>query len=349
MLSFGVSFADATLFGWVDQSHNTVTATTKAGVKTTTQSWGASQGGTSALGVKGDEDLGDGLKASYLMEIAISADTNTTPASFNRQSFVGLDGAFGGIKIGRQYTPSFNAMVAVDPSGVSTYNGFLWLNGMQLSNGFYYTSPSLSGFNLIVGMHEGEVTGSSQNNATTFGLTYAGGPLYASFTQETTTKGTTKVGLNGQDTSYAADATETLGTNNGRIGNTYDAAGTSLNGENKLQTLAATYDLGVAKIGVMNETIDSTTTNGGKAKATHFSVDVPVGSFTLGAVVGNGSYTATGTTKSIDMTSVGITADYAMSKRTKVYFRFGEINDKVTTSGLIEKSNTTAIGLFHSF
>jgi hypothetical protein len=38
-----------------------------------------------------------------------------------------------------------------------------------------------------------------------------------------------------------------------------------------------------------------------------------------------------------------------MSKRTKVYFRFGEINDKVTTSGLIEKSNTTAIGLFHSF
>jgi len=322
---FLVSFADATLFGWVDQSHNTVTATTKAGVKTTTQSWGASQGGTSALGVKGDEDLGDGLKASYLMEIAISADTNTTPASFNRQSFVGLDGAFGGIKIGRQYTPSLNAMVAVDPSGVSTYNGFLWLNGMQLSNGFYYTSPSLSGFNLIVGMHEGEVTVSSQNNATTFGLTYAGGPLYASFTQETTTKGSTSVGLN----------TSTIGS--------------TTSGENKLQTLAATYDLGVAKIGVMNETIDSTTTNGGKAKATHFSVAVPVGSFTLGAVVGNGSYTATGTTKSIDMTSVGITADYAMSKRTKVYFRFGEINDKVTTSGLIEKSNTTAIGLFHSF
>ena len=197
MYSFGVSFADATLFGWVDQSHNTVTATTKAGVKTTTQSWGASQGGTSALGVKGEEDLGDGLKASYLMEIAINVDDDDTPENYNRQSFVGLEGAFGGIKIGRQYTPSFFALAAVDPSGVSGFNGYMALNGFQLSNGFYYTSPSLSGFNLILGMHEGESTtaGSNAGNANTFGLTYSGGPLYASFTQETTTKGTSAVAV----------------------------------------------------------------------------------------------------------------------------------------------------------
>ena len=242
MLSFGVSFADATLFGWVDQSHNTVTATTKAGAKTTTQSWGASQGGTSALGVKGEEDLGDGLKASYLMEIAINVDDDYTPTKFNRQSFAGLDGAFGGIKIGRQYTPSFFALAAVDPSGVSSFNGYMALNGFQLSNGFYYTSPNLSGFNLILGMHEGETAGSTQNNATTFGLTYSSGPLYASFTQETTTKGSTSVGLN----------TSTIGS--------------TTSGENKLQTLAATYNLGVAKIGVLNETIDSSS-DASEAKA----------------------------------------------------------------------------------
>ena len=101
-----------------------MTTTTKGGTKSTTQSWGASQGGTSALGVKGDEGLGDGLKASYLMELGIDADVDTANAK-NRQSYVGLDGAFGGIKIGRQYTPSFNAMAAMDPSGVSGYNGFL--------------------------------------------------------------------------------------------------------------------------------------------------------------------------------------------------------------------------------
>ncbi len=332
MLSFGVSFADATLFGWVDQSHNTVTATTKAGVKTTTQSWGASQGGTSALGVKGEEDLGDGLKASYLMELALNVDTDTAGTGqaangANRQSYVGLDGAFGGIKIGRQYTPSFNAFASVDPSGVSGFNGYLYINGYQKSNGFYYTSPGLSGFNLILGMHEGEsaTSGSNAGNANTFGLTYKGGPLYASITQETTTKGTASAGLNAPTT--------------GNIGS-------SSNGENKLQTIAATYDLGVAKIGVINETIDSSS-DASEAKATHFSVAVPVGSFTLGAIVGNGSYVTTGSTKSIDLTSVGITADYALSKRTKVYFRFGETNDKVTSG--TEKSNTTAIGLFHSF
>ena len=332
MLSFGVSFADATLFGWVDQSHNTVTATTKAGGKTTTQSWGASQGGTSALGVKGEEDLGDGLKASYLMELALNVDTDTaatgqTANGANRQSYVGLDGAFGGIKIGRQYTPSFNAFASVDPSGVSGFNGYLYINGYQKSNGFYYTSPGLSGFNLILGMHEGEsaTSGSNAGNANTFGLTYSGGPLYASFTQETTTKGTAAVGLTSTN-----------------------LVGSTTAGENKLQTLAATYNLGVAKIGVINETIDSSS-DASEAKATHFSVAVPVGSFTLGAIVGNGSYTTVANAKSVDMTSVGITADYALSKRTKVYFRFGETNDKTTTAANIEKSNTTAIGLFHSF
>ena len=89
MFSFGVSFADATLYGWVDQSHNTVVTTTKADTKKTTNTWGAAQGGTSALGVKGDEDLGDGMKATYLMEIAINAETNDYPDNFNRQSYVG--------------------------------------------------------------------------------------------------------------------------------------------------------------------------------------------------------------------------------------------------------------------
>ena len=330
MLSFGVSFADATLYGWVDQSHNTVATTTQGGTKSTTNSWGASQGGTSALGVKGDEDLGDGLKASYLMEIAINADTNTAAGSqsangTNRQSFVGLDGAFGGIKIGRQYTPSFNALAAMDPSGVSGFNGYMALNGFQQSNGFYYTSPNLSGFNLILGMHEGEVADKSTGNVATYGATYASGPIYASITQETTTKGTTAVGLT--STNLVGSATA---------------------GENKLITFAATYDMGVAKVGILNETIDSSS-DSSQAKATHFSVAVPIGSLTLGAIIGSGSYTTAGTTTSVDMNSTGFTADYALSKKTKVYFRYGETNDKQTTPANLAKSTTTAVGLFMAF
>ena len=334
MLSFGVSFADATLYGWVDQSHNTVATTTQGGTKSTTNSWGASQGGTSALGVKGDEDLGDGLKASYLMEIAINADEKTTPTNFNRQSFVGLDGAFGGIKIGRQYTPSFNALAAMDPSGVSGFNGYMALNGFQLSDGFYYTSPNLSGFNLILGMHEGEAADSSTGNVATYGATYASGPIYASITQETTTKGSTTVGLN--------DGT---GTTTNKVANTI---GSTTAGELKLLTFAATYDMGVAKVGILNESLDSSS-DISQAKATHFSVAVPIGSLTLGAIIGSGSYTTVATVSSVDMNSTGFTADYALSKKTKVYFRYGETNDKTTTSASFAKSTTTAVGLMMSF
>jgi predicted porin len=312
------------LYGWVDQSHNTVVTTTKGDTKKTTNTWGASQGGTSALGVKGDEDLGDGMKATYLLEIAINAEDKATPDNFNRQSFVGLDGAFGGIKIGRQYSPSFNALAAVDPSGVSGFNGYMALNGFQTSRGFYYTSPGFSGINVIVGSHEGGDAESSKGNIATFGATYTGGALYASITQETTTKGTTTVGLNSL------------------------TVGSTTAGENKLQTFAATYDMGVAKIGVLNETVDSSS-DSSQAKATHFSVAVPIGSLTLGAIFGSGSYTATGTTTSVDMSSTGLTADYALSKKTKVYFRYGETNDKQTTAANLAKSTTTAVGLQMNF
>ncbi len=84
--------------------------------------------------------------------------------------------------------------------------------------------------------------------------------------------------------------------------------------------------------------------------ATHFSVAVPIGSLTLGAIIGNGSYTATGTTTSVDMNSTGLTADYALSKKTKIYFRYGETNDKQTTPASYKvKSSTTAVGLQMNF
>ena len=344
-MSFGVSFADPTLYGWVDQSHTGRETTTQAGAKSTTNSWGASQGGTSALGVKGDEDLGDGLKASYLIELGI--DTNSPLAhkvensdsavAINRQSYVGLEGAFGSIKIGRQYTPSFYAFAAVDPSGISGFDGYLYMNGYQKSNGFYYNSPNLSGFTAVLGAHEGGNADTSRGNSTTFGATYVNGALYTSFTQETTTKGVGCVGLN--CSTINTDPTDTA-TNN--------VFGSLAKGELTLRTFAATYDLGIAKVGVINENFDSSS-DSGSAKTTHVSVAVPLGAFTVGAIVGTGSYTTAGSTTSIDMNSTGITADYALSKHTKIYFRAGETNDKTTTAAQTAKATSTVIGLFHAF
>jgi len=68
-LYLGTSFADATLYGNIDQTYNS-TKTTEAGVVTNQQTnFSAYQQGQSFLGVKGAEDLGNGLKASYFMNL----------------------------------------------------------------------------------------------------------------------------------------------------------------------------------------------------------------------------------------------------------------------------------------
>ncbi len=62
------------------------------------------QGGTSEanskIGVKGQEDLGNGLAATFQLEGDVNADVGSADL-FNRESTVGLKGAFGHVRFGR--------------------------------------------------------------------------------------------------------------------------------------------------------------------------------------------------------------------------------------------------------
>lgn len=63
---------------------------------------------SSQLGFKGVEDLGGGLKASFVLLAGVNADTGTTNGKFfNRRSTVSLSGGFGEIRLGRDYVPTF--------------------------------------------------------------------------------------------------------------------------------------------------------------------------------------------------------------------------------------------------
>lgn len=94
---------------------------------------------SSRLGVRGTEDLGGGLKANFHLEGALSPDTGLGASSggfnFQRRSVVGLEGAFGSVVAGRDYTPLFGVSGVVDPfvtNGVgSSYN---LLNNVITSN-----------------------------------------------------------------------------------------------------------------------------------------------------------------------------------------------------------------------
>lgn len=113
----------------------------------------------SRIGVRGIEDLGDGLRAVFLVEHGFNSDTGVpaSAASFwNRQVFVGLGGRWGELQLGRQYTPNFLVHATYDafgPQGVAAQQ--VLLGSMEIAqpanlranNAVNYLSPaSLGGF-----------------------------------------------------------------------------------------------------------------------------------------------------------------------------------------------------------
>ncbi|WP_342116131.1 porin [Pseudoduganella sp. OTU4001] len=64
----------------------------------------------SRVGIRGREDLGSGMAATYTLEAGLNGDDGAQVDSnrlFNRQAWVGLAGAWGEFRLGRQNTPQF--------------------------------------------------------------------------------------------------------------------------------------------------------------------------------------------------------------------------------------------------
>ena len=114
--------------------------------------------GTSAptrLGFRGSEDLGNGLKAGFVLEQGIAADTGTTVGggAFSRQAFLSLGGAFGTVAAGRQYTPGYNLTSLIDPFGGVTVGQFnnAYHTEYRWNNLITYASPVRGGFSVAGG------------------------------------------------------------------------------------------------------------------------------------------------------------------------------------------------------
>ena len=86
---------------------NTVGLLATPGSTTRVSPSGSSQ---TSFGLKGEENLGDGFKASFVLEGQLSHDTGSLSQDgriFGRQSYVGLTTPFGEVRLGRQYAPIF--------------------------------------------------------------------------------------------------------------------------------------------------------------------------------------------------------------------------------------------------
>ena len=136
----------------------------------------------SRLGFKGSEDLGGGLKANFLLEHGFAVDTGKQAkegSSFNRQSWVGLSGGFGEIRLGNNYTayddisgasnPVFDSLLS--PTAVWKSTGYTSRPG----NNIRYATPSMGGVSAVLSTNVKE----GGTSISAFNVKFEGGPVYA--------------------------------------------------------------------------------------------------------------------------------------------------------------------------
>ncbi len=178
---------------------------------------------SSRLGFKGVEDMGGGMKARFWLEAGVMNDNGAGAATnvnnqatggalagmngsqgltFNRSSWVALNGNFGEVRLGRDYTPQFWTLTVYDPFGTNGVGTTQSLNSsaggvatVRASNSVAYITPSMSGFAVWAQMYFGEnaSNAASQNgDGVAIRGQYDMGPLSlaAAFSKTTTGAGT---------------------------------------------------------------------------------------------------------------------------------------------------------------
>jgi predicted porin len=79
--------------------------------------------GGSRWGIRGTEDLGNGLQSIFVLESGFSADAGQSQQGgrlFGRQAYVGLQNNYGQLTFGRQYTSLFEALANFSPFAYAT-------------------------------------------------------------------------------------------------------------------------------------------------------------------------------------------------------------------------------------
>lgn len=232
MLSFGVTFAEVTLTGVMESTYTMDGANKGLG--------GGTNGG-SEFRLGGVEDLGNGLKADF--NYAFLQDHNTGGTGLtNYNSYVGLGGDFGTLKIGKQFTPLALATWGNDAMGGAANSSNLANgSGFQANGSVTYTSPNFSGVTVSLQANDQTTPNGQDANkkdifvgkSSGYSLTYTTGAFSASYASNTN------------------------------------------KGDKAVNGLGASYDFGMAKVFI------SSLTQSGEKDATGFGISAPLGAATL--------------------------------------------------------------------
>jgi predicted porin len=154
--------SNVTIYGIADMGFVRDIGANAAGATSSLVSGGQS---ASRIGFKGKEALGKGYAAFFTLEAGILMDTGASDQGgllFGRQAFVGLQTPYGSVRMGRMYTPMYEARHAFDPfdGGFGGDYGRIFLaGGKRVNNAVVYDAPAMNGFEVQAQYALGEQPG----------------------------------------------------------------------------------------------------------------------------------------------------------------------------------------------
>lgn len=306
--------SNVTLYGRIDAS----LGSTKLNGVSTSQLYSGNLT-ASRWGMRGSEDLGGGLKAIFQLETGINADEGTGPSGFSRQSWVGLSGGFGTVRMGKadsiykdindlgntyNISPDslFNSAVEANRAGLATFVN-------RPNNQIRYDTPDFGGF--------------------TAGLTYALDEDVVGAPEITAIAARYRVGK--LDVGFGYQNEDQL----------------LLANDRKHTAVAATYNFGPARVSAQYQNVKAGDNR--KDNEVALGVGVPLGNWDLTAGYSRSKAESAAGTTAGKGTAFAMAATYALSKRTRVYGGYldGEIENAagVTTRDY----RLYAVGIRHDF
>lgn len=268
-----------------------------------------SQLGTSRLGFRGTEVLGNGLKANFQLEGQLNpsggsmgSTTVATNEIFNRDSYVGLSGAFGEFRLGRTDVARAGEvdvtilLPIVGNYGLMPINGTGVELGTDQKNVVTYLSPEINGVQVIVG-HATNASGATTDaNSDQNGITV----VY------------------------------TRGAFKGAVGYQRNDAATEV-GKKDATTIGASYNFGAVIVAVAHAQGDNSATATVTSKSTNYVVKVPLANgYAVSGIYGKTVDGASSANNNGE--SYTLLATKSLSKRTTLYTAYTDVRNESKSS-----------------
>ncbi|MCW5631958.1 MAG: porin [Rubrivivax sp.] len=282
---------------------------------------------TSHVGLSGNEDLGGGLRAEFVLEQFLRADTGTSgrfngDAFWSRNAFVSLGASAGTLRLGRITTPLFVSTLIFNPFGDSfgfspairqvftPATGQPFLGDSGWNSAAQYTSPSLGGLTLAAMVNAGEGAAGATGGNLSAAARYFAGPVGVAATWQRVRNGAVGAPAGWRDQQTAQ--------------------------------LAGSYDFGAVKAFAQYTRVDTAAAVSTDADIYGAGIAAPAGSGRILLAYGRASAAlAAGA-----VTSQTVSAGYrhSLSRRTELYAVL--MTDRLTSRS---NGNTAAGGMLHRF